>query len=1493
MVKIPTDVDYKRHIYRGLKLLVVKSHETPREAFAHVVECLTETLNLVHLVKTNSKSTVSNNDVEEPESLLACVNASDIPLVAMLPMNSNPMVLQEGEQAVKGALVSHSKHIKRMLKHLKDVEKLDIDYCVLQSPGDVLPSDGIGPIFHFESIFAAIVVHTVDVNDVIKLQELQNKYKYILQEKYPLVAIHIISACSQGLHLFQSSELLQANQWLMHSATMDKYYINMTYKNWSDALLGNSANSNLIFLYNPEKFELEMFLPELVQHLVQVLIYHWVDCLDTKSDLPPDPLDVKAIGHPSAMAKVKRYKSRGDLYLLLGNVSMAIKEYERSITHAINSRNFIYKGASEFASAIGLMSLHSDTATRVRQSSINETLCSLNDAENLKMELENSPVDDEHSNASDDDILHPKEVSPITQRIAVLLQHAFYSWKVHKNIIPNEFGLLIKVMIDWYRENELIRLTHYYIGAAAGIMDKEQALSFYNYAFNHTRNARYSRKPHLYRYMQAYEKSRANLTNTPQPGSDFTNTPSFINDDHEVLSNDNTFMEFDLKSAMDTISQNLHFSADTNEFCSHAPKWHSIKEAWLKLDMQSCTRETLLKLAFEILENVLNGVIAHAVPSKRVWTGILDFNRCLKEKGIAVPRLFHCVLPLLHTTEHPKEHHLNFRVNQDPKCLYTGGYQGMEMRPLILLLDITLVPVKDEIFEYDTQVTQSFPQVCSKRPYKLLNGANHVFKLVKVINSKYIHLKMLNKSGSFLERKNNIHNVGNYACALVKAPAGLEIPTPKYNDKVDFKTEKEEESSTNLPRNEWKISIGRLYQIEMRFSNPLPVDIVIEDIKLITMGTNIELHAHNIMVPASVKWHYEIVDIIANSPGTCKIVGLEFTILGIRCTQVLVSNADFNLEDNPWLLLDITKQSCPPSIGVVMATSAPTSPRTNGSTFNNQESLQKPTITIKGRYRYWNGIRMPSLNDITLPQKVMHCPNRDCTTCTYYKNFNPKQEPHMEKLIEGEHRLMYIVLKNTTASTVYRDIQVYVKSATCKLPKVSQYDARTSDDKEIQQRRNKIHEKMCQVNNTKCIVILSNRAICSRANSQHYIHASQNWDESFDTTTLNPGDELLVPMIYTATRNCHLFEFHVKAGILHNNDVALGVHHVEFNVVEGIGIGSRGMHLFPNLSFNPKMTLDHCLGSPCYSEHVKTRLRQSCHVFDGKNVTLMIPLSNETESNFVCQCRLANNQLVSSMGSESLWSLQVPRIGYMHAKAMDPNLFFQFLEAYLSLSWTCFPNNGGSIAIECPIDPNEKMSKFISSKFQIRRGIMAVYKRNQVWRLHGIQELASANFFYSRIPKALHANLHHVIESLITLEIIITDTGKEREYEQVELSTGVVECICCKPHENLKLELFASVCGNVSIPQYEVLIIPYMYGTNQDPTGLKWNGALHMHSTVTLASNKRPNKPYQTLSSGNNLVKVAQVDIFPVAQGTFEINAAILLDTKCYWHHKPLILHSV
>ncbi|GFE53650.1 trafficking particle complex subunit 9, putative [Babesia ovis] len=791
------------------------------------------------------------------------------------------------------------------------------------------------------------------------------------------------------------------------------------------------------------------------------------------------------------------------------------------------------------------------------------------------------------------------------------------------------------------------------------------------------------------------------------------------------------------------------------------------------------------------------------------------------------------------------------------------------------------------------------------------------------------------------------------------------------------------------------IGVNTVQSIAMELYNPLPIAVTLQDISLLTCGTSVEIITKSITLPPLARDYVVIIQFVPRTPGHIDIVGIKYGIFqGLCCSQLFLRVTSFkvgtvvsSVNTNPWSLEDIIPEFIKQGtglqfiishpiykIGISYQTSRIGLGHTNGGAVEQTLRPGRHTIrstsirchqtrstsnsivshcTPRGRNNWYTnryGAKVPVSNDASVPQPVRICSQDTCWICSFTRQkaneFLGQRSPKLE-LIEGEERLFHVILQNTSS-----DIELF-NFCISVIPVLDEPEANdavmTLSDREfaaLKQRSDDAKRasdltRQFKVFCDNAVVISGRRAtrnIGESARSHYSLASSTGSHHSLGNyqCVLHPGGTLYIPIFYRAsiTDSC----FHVRVDYEYNTihgPVRASVYKlIDLVVKKGLSIGRLGMLVQPRVEYNTCVILLKL--KPWIDSRLHLMMEQAKQVYDGEDVDIILSVANSTDKPFMCMSGTGNAcGFVSLPRTDALWNIRARRLLYVEAKYMSPLAFVELLDHHMALTWSLDRAREGELRISdlnyVKMHRSRRSKKDGLSKADHRRAVLAQYTRPALWKTKAAGRPLPL-YRFSRVPEVVHANIHRLVESRISMEISVS-LGKSAFSSTVgDLDTNF--CVTVPENVRFHLSVFARNNGDSPLDDYMTLLVPFVPGKYDRPFGISWTGSLEQLGLYTLLPTKRVPPPPVFTIPGLNMVQrvteqmygrcpsvhstesshrssdnansdsfygyegqkqVAHLSIVAHETCVFGITACMVVrrDGAVYWHHRPAYIHVV
>ncbi|KAK1934794.1 hypothetical protein X943_001581 [Babesia divergens] len=582
-------------------------------------------------------------------------------------------------------------------------------------------------------------------------------------------------------------------------------------------------------------------------------------------------------------------------------------------------------------------------------------------------------------------------------------------------------------------------------------------------------------------------------------------------------------------------------------------------------------------------------------------------------------------------------------------------------------------------------------------------------------------------------------------------------------------------------------------------------------------------------------------------------------------------------------------------------------------------------------YDYRYGMRIPTPNDSSVPHDVKLCSRDSCGLCRIMRQ-NVKESiltmsPNIS-MIENEEKLILLAIHNDSKNVIMAGLKISV------LPLMDEQelprDVMTRADREFAARKQRELMAQQELELVRNFMILGNRSIllqrlsnsievpCDVECNPRQMSLSHSRSESasnrLQTAVISPGATLCVPIFYRATATnshyyfCVDYEYQASEGTVR----ASILKPLSLTITRGLSLGNMGISVRPHVEFSVDDLVKN-LHMP-YKPTTLNSLKMFNHIFDGVEVGVDLHVINAMDMPFVCSSRGLSN-FIATPHLEAQWRISARRLSYMEAKFMKPSYFVKAMDYLMALQWRLDDSRYGELRLtdlnHC-IPPGMRVSKTLRkqfSKHDYKNTILSHCRKSVVWK-NKVTGGPSFTLKSSRVPMAIHANLHHLVEAKISLEMVVSVDSA------VYYNTGFddVEKCCITVSQGVPFQLSVLGCNNsdVLVGEYITVIVPFIFGTYGEPKGLRWTGSLEQVGLHTLVPNTRF-RPYSTSSAQrekpsvpgdsegrtrdryNGHTPVAHLCLQAHECLIYGIAAAIVVkrDRAVYWHRRPVVVHVV
>ncbi|GIX66270.1 3'-5' exoribonuclease [Babesia caballi] len=712
----------------------------------------------------------------------------------------------------------------------------------------------------------------------------------------------------------------------------------------------------------------------------------------------------------------------------------------------------------------------------------------------------------------------------------------------------------------------------------------------------------------------------------------------------------------------------------------------------------------------------------------------------------------------------------------------------------------------------------------------------------------------------------------------------------------------EEQPTPQTPPTAIYIDADAVQALDVRITNPLPIELLIQDLSLLTVGARVEVIRRRVSLRPLSKDQSVRLHFVPRTVGRLEIVGVTFRLLGtVRCSQLFL-RVPMKVVAETVASIAADPGSLRPRVSEFIRDGRALSLRVGHTVYRPAVSYHSTRLEPKddtrgnydhvtcseshrlgrrseedGRMRRSNtrvssimshstcqatpdpyasrlGVRGQASNDASVPQKVKLCPRDMCSICCLTrqkaKDLIALKAPRLE-LIEGEERLLYVTVHNDSVDVVLSDMAVSV------LPVLDEPRAlgevMTLGDREFATMKQRTDSAKRASESVRNFRILADKA-CIMRGALTPMELPSHPDSarshcSFESSTasvrsaltepaaLLPGATLYVPVFYRAAiteSRYHVrvdYEYESRDGPVRSTVYK----RVDLAVAKGISIGIEGMSVQPRVDFDFRAVLKH-LRPPMLQVATLKELACFRHVFDNDDVDVALRVSNATAQPFLCFGGY-NSSFVALPQSEASWTIGARRLLYVEAKQMRPSGFVQVLDHYMALRWSLENSRGGELRLSDlsyrrpQRVPGTRVSHRVFSKGEYKRAVLCQYSKPVLWRMKASGRPLPL-FRYSRVPAVVHANLHHLVEAKIALDLSLSVRSTTLDSPRSRLT----EEFCAKVPAGVpfQLSVYARNNGDVPVDDYVAVIVPFLYSTHGRPRGLSWTGALEQVGSQSL-----------------------------------------------------------
>ncbi|GBE59788.1 3-5 exoribonuclease [Babesia ovata] len=690
------------------------------------------------------------------------------------------------------------------------------------------------------------------------------------------------------------------------------------------------------------------------------------------------------------------------------------------------------------------------------------------------------------------------------------------------------------------------------------------------------------------------------------------------------------------------------------------------------------------------------------------------------------------------------------------------------------------------------------------------------------------------------------------------------------------------------------IDMGTVQTVEVRLWNPLPIQFMLEDLSLITVGAPVDVIRRSVSLPPSAKELKVLIRFVTRSKGRVDVVGITFRMLGfLRCNQVflrvpsqVVRSTVESVTAEPWALQDRTADLVREGHGIMFTvgnvvyrpnvsyqSTRITVPRNVRNNFDHvlcssarkrggrHDRTRPPAGAVRTSsivshctqrcesdiYASRFGVRIPASSDASVPQTVRLCYRETCWICCLTRQKGREmvvQDAPQLDLIEGEERLIYVTVHNDSVDVILSNVAVSV------LPVLDEPDAlcevMTLRDREYAAMKQRADIAQRASASVRSFTVLADKAVSMR-NTIPGLSSINNAESPRSHCSLGssrasiqpmaqepaavlPGTTLYIPILYRAAITAS--RFHVRVDYEydeHDGPVRATIYkRINLAVSKGISIGHMGMIVKPRVNFDI-VALITTLKQRRLQPTTLGALQMYKHVFDDQEVDVILSVANATDEPFLCLSGGANSAFVALPKAESHWRITARRLLYVEAKRMCPFSFVQLLDHHMALRWSLGEIREGELRISDLTHqkpkhaPGTRAGRRLFSKREYKAAVLRQCTKPALWRMKASGRPLSI-LRYSRIPEIVHTNLHHLVESKITMDISVTADSPGVVSAQDSLLNE--SCVTVLEAASFSVKVLARNNGDVPVYNYTTVIVPFLYGTCGQPRGLHWTGAL-------------------------------------------------------------------
>uniref|UniRef100_A0A3B0N0I2 Uncharacterized protein n=1 Tax=Theileria annulata TaxID=5874 RepID=A0A3B0N0I2_THEAN len=1196
---------------------------------------------------------------------------------------------------------------------------------------------------------------------------------------------------------------------------------------------------------------------------------------------------------PYSGVKVKSY---GDINLLLRNDAMAIAYYTCANYYFVSEKNELFHAKTLFTVCISLSRLFNLVTNKYCWGSNSDNSSS------KSSELQsNAKAKRDKNGAKSVYECVPKEMceKPM-EYLLYYLKKSFTIWlKTFDN--SDEFQLLFVFytrVLSEVNDPLLISVISSFITYSKRLLTLKQQLDIINYVVDLVDKTKYKRKLQFFLFLQDViqcEIVKQNDTINGKLGDISVNE-----------------LEIELNLLINNVVKYMNMNLEDNKLkiiplfgkMNYYKNWYEINNAIINNELLRLKYEKSDKIIDKV-KRVLSFKLYNILNCIQEYTVKTEINHLIKELKNYVTEFQINHLTISHIVVNTQRS--NFvdmyyvRKLHGSKVFCSGGYEDIKLNsfPIVNSLELSK---SDLNFRYTKEnlkkITESstndlnFFIISVKRCKIRPNYTTKGFHVNKIIKSKIIS----HNNKSAIDR------------ALVT------------NSSIKYVYEDLKDNLVTYT--------NKLLKIEMKITNPLPVDFVFKEVELVGSGVDFETIPSDFVVPAFSRNYAQTVNITVKEEGILCVLGVKFVLYDVlKCFQLLANLED--LDPNDFIntfksskMEDITSFVREYSMIKMNAVNDYnkckielfstdfndkmeyiTSPSVISSTPN---TILTPKSISSGRTISTNtntSISTMSANSLLsttnkgiLGRSVEMCKEELCIDCSILDQLMSnllKFVPNSD-IIVGEKKLIYVKLSNKNRNHAFVNINVSILPHVDSKEKDSKLQALTAKDyiefELLQQKLKKIN----QITYSSHVNLLCNHTI-----KQSLEHNSLV-DE--DRIVLLPGESLYLPVIYVANEAFSTFDVVFDYEIVESdeNDVCYNLDlmrgsafkSVEFSVETGIKV--EDYQFVPIVYFNHRLFVDNIHLFKGYFSSVTVESLLNFDVeYDNKSVRAFFKVRNETDKVF--SCNIKNRlEFISNPNTSNRWYVDLRKLRYKRVKQRGIGEFIKLFRH--NIDWSCNSNKFGSIKLFQKSEPNIEYN-FVSdnSLDKVDNKIEYGMKRKN----------KALKWYLMNMEKLINNNMNDLISSKLSLKLLVmVDDKVNTSDKSVNIEVGQYFTVCVLVKNN----------SNKPIDDYKVVIVPFSNDLYTNVQSLKWSGSLEQvglkpinvsenygNSTNTLKKINGDLRSVNVLDGlegenwegYNKYVKVGEVDFVAKQPCKLGINAAVILNhkRKILWHYKHYIIN--